>query len=78
MAFHSRRLPMIKTEATLLVDLMQQIDHYSCGVFFISVAFQYVSSLSEVVKRGIEEATLHMKEERTKIMREQVSFVLFV
>ncbi|EUB57926.1 Integrator complex subunit 4 [Echinococcus granulosus] len=31
----------------------------------------YVNSLSEVVKRGIEEATLHMKEERTKIMREQ-------
>ncbi|KAM7543085.1 hypothetical protein Aperf_G00000005431 [Anoplocephala perfoliata] len=31
----------------------------------------YVNNLSEVVKRGIEEATLYMKEERAKVMHEQ-------
>ncbi|KAM3178854.1 hypothetical protein ACTXT7_001748 [Hymenolepis weldensis] len=31
----------------------------------------YVKNLSEVVKRGIEEATMYMNEERIKIMREQ-------
>nr|CDS27291.1 integrator complex subunit 4 [Hymenolepis microstoma] len=31
----------------------------------------YVNNLSEVVRRGIEEATMYMNEERTKIIREQ-------
>ncbi|KAL5105388.1 Pyridoxal-dependent decarboxylase domain-containing protein 1 [Taenia crassiceps] len=67
MQFHCLRFGLI-TPGTDTSEMVQMVLRMANVVEEDS---NYVSSLSEVVKRGIEEATLHMKEERTKIMREQ-------
>ncbi|VDK22613.1 unnamed protein product [Taenia asiatica] len=67
MQFHCLRFGLI-TPGTDTSEMVQMVLRMANAVEEDS---NYVSSLSEVVKRGIEEATLHMKEERTKIMREQ-------
>ncbi|VDM33304.1 unnamed protein product [Hydatigera taeniaeformis] len=67
MQFHCLRFGLI-TPGTDTSEMVQMVLRMANVVEEDS---SYVNSLSEVVKWGIEEATLHMKEERTKIMREQ-------